>query len=203
MNTLAPVKAKKPNMKSAIERMGEGTYGKEVDRVDWPYYDELTLTAGVNEYTLFNQSQGKTLAQTNYFGNGIFPQAQEFRIKALKIEYLAAGTKTSADIISLYKLLWDSTLQFQIQNKPPSYQKTMFEAMGIPMGFHVTPGVAGDNESIMSYGRFLGIDPLNRQIFLAALTPWTTKINFYGALPAALLGDRIRISWNGILRRLV
>jgi hypothetical protein len=131
------------------------------------------------------------------------PQAQEFRVRAVKVEYLSTSTKATAAVENLYQLLFDGVLQLTIQNKPPSYQRTLFEAMGIPLAFHTVPSVAGDSEGIMSLGRFVGIDPLNRFILLAALTPWTMKVSFNGTIPAALIGDRIRVSLAGMLRRLV
>lgn len=197
--------AKQPNVNKKIADFQRGTYGREVDKVDWTYYDTLVLDPAVLEYTLFNSSQGKDLSQTNYFGNGIFPQAQEFRIKAIKLLYTGANVKDTAGVTGLYTMMEKSTLTFQIQNKAPSYQKTLQEIFGIAMGFHFVPTVAGNNEGIMAFNRFIGIDPINRAIGLAALTPFTVPVKFYGAgaIPAAFTGDKIKVCLTGILRRLV
>jgi hypothetical protein len=74
--------------------------------------------------------------------------------------------------------------------------------MGFSTLFHVTPTVAGNNESIMSLGRHLGIDPLNKHITLAALTNFEVRLSIPAALGAiSLVNDRVRINLNGILVR--
>jgi hypothetical protein len=190
-----------PSAEKNITELGEGTFGRERDVSDWSYYDTLTIDPTNSEYTLFNQNAGRSLAETNYNGNGLFPQAQQLRIKAFKVFYRANGTKNSNDITSLYQLLEQSTITLQIQNKAPSYQKTLMETFGISMGFHATPTVAGDTELIMSLNRFVGIDPLNRAIVIAALTPFTVNIKFYGPIAAGLTGDKIKIALSGLLKR--
>ena len=197
MNAPATVRRRRP------EQLDKGTYGQEIDRVDWTYYDTLTLDPAVSQYILFNSSAGKDLSLTNYNGNGTFPRAQKLRIKAFKVEYTSNSVKNTAAIDSLYQLFNRSTIQLTITNQPPSYQKTLMETMGIPLAFHATPTVAGNNELIESFGRFLGIDPINRAIVLAELTPFTVPINFYLPVPAALAGDQIRIGLAGMLRRYV
>lgn len=188
-----------PNVNSTLVTLQQGTYGRAVEVLDWSYYDTMTINPALSEQHLFQLSTaGKTLDQTNFNGNGAMPQGQELSVKALKIQYVQSAGKAAADIDAFYQFLSTTTLQVKIEGKASQYTKTLMEIFGIPIAMHVNAG-----EFVASYGRYVGIDPLNKKILLAAQTNFDIIINTWQAIPAALANDRIRVILSGILKRAV
>ena len=194
-----PAPTPKPSVNQTLINLQQGTYGRAIEKLDWSYYDSFPVNPAIQEQKLFvvNTTQ-KTLDQSNYPGNGQLPQGQEFLIRAIKVQYVSITTKAGVDINSLYSLLSTTTLQFTIQGKASQYTKTLLEIIGLPLAFHVSGA-----EFSQSYGRFVGIDPLNVKIKIAAQTNFEVTLNHWTAPAAALLNDRVRIILSGILNRAV
>jgi hypothetical protein len=192
---------------NALTEMQRGTYSALGEKLDWSYYDSLTLAAAGTEFSMFQVPIGggataKTLADTNMTTGGTLPQGQKFRVRAIRAEYLSHNQKATASIDLLYQFLRAVTVRFFITGKDAIFSKPLTEVMGIPMLFSVTPTAAGDNLLISSMGRFVGVNVLNVPITLASLTNFEVRINYPTALGAtAIVGDILRISLAGILVR--
>lgn len=187
------------NVNKTLVKLQQGTYGRAVEVLDWSYYDSYLISATILENNLFQLSTtGKTLDQTNFTGNGSLPQGQELSIKAIKLQYVQAAGKAAGDIDSFYQFLSTTTLQFRIEGKASQYTKTLMEIFGVPISLHVASA-----QWVQSYGRFVGIDPLNKRIKLAAQTNFTVQVNSWTPPAAALVNDRIRVILSGILTRAV
>jgi hypothetical protein len=192
---------------NALAEMSLGTYASTGEKIDWSYYDSLVLTATGTEFSLFQVPIGggatpKTLADTNMTNGGVLPQGQKFVVRAIRAEYLSHNSKGSADIDILYNFLRAATVRFFITGKDALFSKPLTEVMGIPMLWHTLPTVAGNNESISSMGRFVGVNVLNVPITLAALTNFEVRINIPAALGAvSIVADVLRLSLAGILVR--
>jgi hypothetical protein len=190
----------------AMNRLDNLTYSNLGEKLDWSYYDKLVLAAAGTEFTMFQVpvgQGGKTLADTNMKTAGQVPTNQGFIIRAVRAEFLSHAVKATADLELLYNWLRVVTVQLFIDGKDAIYQKPLTEIMGIPLLFHVTPTVAGNNELIGSMGRFLGINPLNIPIMLGRNTHFEVRITYPTALGAVnIVGDELRISLGGILERL-
>lgn len=192
---------------NALQSLQRGSYSNLGEKLDYSYYDTLTIAAAGTEFSLFQNPIGsgatpKTLSDTNMTMGGMIPQGQKLRIRAIRAEYLTHAVKATADIIILYNWLRAVTVRFFITGKDALYSKPLTELMGIPILFNVTPTAAGDNLLISSMGRFLGINVLNVPITLAAMTNFEVRINYPTALGAvSIVGDFLRISLGGILVR--
>jgi hypothetical protein len=187
------------SVNQTLVKLQQGTYGRAVEKLEWSYYDSFAVNPAVLENRLFVVSTAvKTLDQSNFSGNGSLPQGQDFAIRAIKLQYVQSAVRVAVDINSLYTFLSTSTLQFKIEGKASQYTKTLMEIMGLPIGFHVSGA-----EFASSYGRFVGIDPLNIKIQLAAQTNFDVTINHWAPPAAALTNDRVRVILSGILNRAV
>jgi len=187
--------------------LGRGTAAPIGEVMDYTYYDSLLLAAAGTDFSLFQVPIGggavpKTSAQTNMISSGVIPQNQHLVVRAIRAEYLSAGVKASADIDTLYTWLQSVVVRVFISGKDALFYKPLTEIFGIPMLLHVTPTVAGDTELIAAMGRFLGVNPLNIPITLAALTTFEVRISYPTALGgAAIVGDSLRIGLSGVLTR--
>jgi hypothetical protein len=188
----------------AITNMQRGTYSAFGEAIDWTYYDTATLAATTTPLRMFQAglTSGKTLDATNFPQNGMIPAGQNFQVWAVKIAYIAQAVHATADLIALYKALNAMSLELVIGNKAPLYQKNVGDVFGAPMFFNITPTAAGDNLLVTSVGRFIGIEPLNKPIILAAMTPFAINVTPWTAPAAALAGDFVRVSLLGKLDRL-
>jgi hypothetical protein len=145
----------------------------------------------------------KTIELTNMTGAGVIPNGQKMEIKAIKAFYVSQAVKATAGITTLYSWLASATVRLFITGKDSIYTKPLIEVLGIPMLWTTTPTVAGNNEVIMSTGKFHGIDVLSRKITLAELTNFEVRLTWTTALGGGnvLIGDQIKIGLAGILNR--
>jgi hypothetical protein len=197
---------------NAMEAMNTGTYKGDGDILDWSQWDRFQVdgTTPVLVHRLFQQGLGspggvagnKNLADTNMVGNIGIPQGQKLYIRAIKVFYKAVEIRTEAECVSIYQLFADTTINLSIPGKDTYGQWSLDEIMGIPTSVVETPSTAGDNYSLLSTGRHIGILPLNLPIVLSSLVNLTCEVVHQVAPSADLDDDVIKISLNGILERL-
>lgn len=196
-------------MDSNAINLNQGTYGEFANVIDHSYYDRLTLVAAGTSFPLFQVPLSgtvgaavKTIADTNNPLGGMIPKGQLFKIFSIKASFLSHAVKATADIDTFLNWLGSAVLSLSVLGKAIMFQRPLFEVMGIPIAFHVTPA-ATLNELQMSVGEFRNGIPLNIPIILAEQTPYEVRIDYPTALGGgnALLGDFIRISLDGILFR--
>jgi len=184
-----------------------GTYLPGGEKLHWTYYDTATLVATGVSYSLFQTQLGagatpKTYAQTNLTSAGQIPKGQKFTIHAISLEFLSHAQKVTADIQLLFTFLTTSWIRFIIPGKDSLYTKTISTILGTPVLWSTTPTVAGNNELIMSIGRFVGVDRLSIPIIMEEQTPFEVRLEYPTALGATnIVGDFVRVNLNGILDR--
>jgi len=188
---------------ASLARFQRGTYGAGGEKIDWSYWDTLTLAAATAAFRLFVNpvgSGGKTLADTNMTSSGSMPQGQHFTVHAIKLFYVTHAAVATAAVQALYSYLRNTTLDIVIPGKYSMGQWTLLEVMGAASLVALTPTAAGDNIPLIS-PRYHGVFPLNTPLVLAALTPFEVQINCQAASGAALDGDKLVVSLNGKLIR--
>ena len=143
----------------------------------------------------------KTLADTNVQGGQGLPVGQKLYVNAIKLLYTSTSATglDAAGVNSLQEMLEQSVLTVEIAGKANYGQWKLNEIMGAPIQAQVAAAATLNN---FSYGRFLGIYPLNLPIVLASQVFFNVTINHTVAPAAALDGDWLTISLSGILERL-
>lgn len=190
-----------------LQNLKKGTHSIYGEKLDWTYYDQISLISTSTSYKLFAQAEGqgtpaKTLNQTNMNANGQIPTGQRLTISRLKIMYLgiAAGSAPLANIIHFYNFLANSVLRFYITGKDALLSITLQELLGAATLIPEVP--AGTFNIPIIQPHFHGIFPLNKKIVLAEQTQFHVDIDCYASTPnAALNTDTVRIGLNGILER--
>lgn len=186
-----------------LQRLGRGTYGSGGEKIDWSYYDSMTLLSTLSVYRFFTIPLGqssKTLDVTNMTTAGQLPQGQRFTIHAIKLFLTSAAAIGTATIQMIYTFLAKSTIEFIIPGKDSLGTWTLQELMGSASNIAVTPTVAGDNVDI-NRPRYHGVFPLNTPIVLASLTPFEVRCTFHTATNAAIDSTIFKVSLNGKLER--
>jgi len=189
--------------KEALDKLQTGTYGLEGERLDWTYYDTVTLAAATLTTRLFTNplgTAGKTLDLTNLTQAGNIPQGQQLQVKAVKIFYKSAAVKATAAVQSFYDMISQTTVSIKLANKETMGQWTLQELLGASTLFALTPTAAGDNIPLIQ-PKYHGIFPLNNKIILAALTPFEVTVVHHVAVNAALAGDFLKVGLAGTLIR--
>lgn len=183
----------------ALENLQSGTYGTEGSLLDFLIYDRITLAVATLSHTMFQApvgQAGRTLADTNMQQAGVVPQGQNWKIHALKISIHGVAPAAAAVQQDLINLLNESTGQFIVNNKAAQYQAPLAEMLGLSLG--EVPTITQGNAA---FGVVKGITPLNREITLAALTPFQFVVNHWTAPAASLVGYKIRIGLIADLAR--
>lgn len=192
-------------MPQGREVVSSGTYDwARAEKLEWSYYDSMVIdaTTPTLEYRLFQAAYGstaaKTLARTNMRTAGIMPQNQKLTAYVLKVAYIGSAVRTSFQ--KILNLLNNSVLQVFISGKDAIYEKTLSEVFGIAMNVTEETGAANivTNPFV---NKFPGLDRLNKQIVLAANTPFEVKITLTAAPDASLNNDLIRVALSGLLLR--
>jgi hypothetical protein len=182
----------------------DGTRSKRSgDKFDYTYYDTATLAVATTSHRLFTQQLGgaKTLADTNMKVGSQIPSGQKLIVHALKIDYIGKTTKATADLLSYYNMLDQTTLQIILSGKDDYGTFRLTELMGAHQYLALTPTAAGDNiDRVQAIAK--GVFPFNVPITLAALQTFEILITHQTAVAAALATDRLVVGLNGKLIRL-
>jgi len=176
----------------ALANLQQGTFGTEGSMLDFPVYDRIKLVSTTLAHTMFQApvgQGGRTLADTNMVQAGVVPQGQNWRIHAFKISFFLGISMTDAIQLLVMAILNNTTFNFIINNKATQYQWVLNEMLGI--SFSASPAITQQSGVV---GVIKGIVPLNREITLAALTPFRVEINHWVAPDAGIDNAEIRVS---------
>lgn len=193
----------------ALDSLSTGTYKDSGDIIDYSVYDRLDMLSTTLEHQLFVTGVGgndpagniKTLADTNLVGSNGLPVGQKLYVNALKIFYTSTDVEgwDAADINALQEMIEQTTLTIEISGKANYGQWKLNEILGVPVQGQ---GVVAALGQLASYGRFLGIYPLNLPIVLAQQVNFRVIVEHHAAASDLLDGDWMTISLSGILERL-
>lgn len=197
----------------ALEAMNTGTYKGSGDILDWSIWDKAIIdgTTPTTEHRLFTNGLGsndaagnvKTLADTNVQGRqGGIPQGGKLYVKAIKVFFWFDDEASEAVYQSFLDMVETTTLDLRIYGKDSYGQWGLDELFGMPTKGIVLPAAAGDNNPPMSWGRYLGIMPLNLPIVLASNTTFYVEVRHWADPDAALDDHLLKVSLSGILERL-
>jgi hypothetical protein len=187
----------------ALQNLATGTHSAFGEKIHWSYYDRLILAAAGTVFPFFQLpiGPGRTLADTNMTTAGVIPVNQNFKIRALTVNYAQHADIATATIALIYAFIRDVTISMSINGKAPTFQFPLTSLMGIPLLAHTTPA-ATITDILQSSGKFSGVFPLNVPITLAAQTNFVVNLEYPAALGAiAIVGDFLKISLDGILER--
>ena len=112
------------------EKFTGKTYGGETDvRNPYVYYDTYVLDAAATPAVLFNNAAAKVLSLSNYPYQQL-PSAQSFDVTGLRISYYAHALMADATQQLMIDFLNQCTLQVQIVNKVPTYERNVAALIG-------------------------------------------------------------------------
>lgn len=193
----------------ALNSLSTGTYKDSGDIIDYSLYDRIDMLSTRLESLMFvagvgqNDPDGnvKTLADTNVQGSNGLPVGQKLYVNAIKLFYTStvATGLTTALVNSLQEMIENTVLTIEISGKANYGQWKLNEIIGVPIQAQVAAAGSLNN---LSYGRFLGIYPLNLPIVLAQQVNFDVRIQHLVAPAAGLDGDWLTVSLSGILERL-
>jgi len=186
-----------------LAKLQDGVYGNEGEVLEWSYWDTADIAAATLTHRLFTSGLGvggKTMADTNMTTSGTMPQGQHLIVDAVKIMYAANDAFATADVLSFYTMLSETTASIEIANKKSMGQWTLQELLGCSLLNPLTPSAAGDNIPMIQ-PRFTGVYLLNEPVTLAALTTFEVTITHHVAPAAALADDRLKIALSGLMIR--
>lgn len=175
----------------ALESLQQGTYATEGSLLDFLTYDRISTLSTTLAHTMFQApvgQGGRTLADTNMVQAGVVPQGQHWKIYALRLSVLAPVVVDEDVMLAINAMLSETTMNFVINNKATQYQTPLMEFLGMSLG--VAPVLT---QAAGSFPVVKGVIPLNRQLVLAALTPFRVEINHWTAPDASIDGTKIRI----------
>ena len=201
--------AEQSRTSNAQAELASGTYMAVGEKLDWSYYDTQILQVANLSHTYMTQGVGKpfttgaikTIADSNILSENL-PEGLKFTIKAIKIFYLSAITKTSAALLEWFQLMHQGVLTFKIANKDAIWQTTLAEAISLNTAIIHHPAVAGDNDTNGQMNIIRSAYPINVDIVIAARTNWKILLEHTVAPGATVANDRLKISCQGILERL-
>lgn len=193
------------NPEQVLQNLGQGTYGRQVERLDYTYYDTAILAAATLQHRLFTQGLGgstnKTLDITNMPTSGQMPQGQHLSVRSVKVQYMGSAAKGTAFLTDLALAIARSTVEFIIPGKSDLGVWTLQEVIGYKLGISIVPTVAGDNIAYPALNCYAGEYKLRVPIVLASQTPFEVRITHQTAVAATLANDRLQIGLNGVLLR--
>jgi len=176
------------------------TYGKEVETKNpFYYYDTHILDAAVVPVTLFNNAIARNLSQTNYPYQQL-PAGQSFDITGMRVSYYSHAL--AADATQQLFLDWinNVTVQVQIVNKVPSFERNLAALLGGQVQMVTAPAltVGSRNLSVWTGNTLV---KFKEKIYVDRQTPWFVRLQRDVANNAALTGDWLRVEMQGILRQ--
>lgn len=195
-----------PQRPNALRKLADDSaYSKTAAEVlDWTYYDTIKLVSTTLVHRFFINplgSGGKTLADTNLTLAGILPQGQNMKVKAIKLFLTGADAHTETDLLNIFIMLKNTTIEFVIPGKDSMGTWTLQEMFGISTAVQLTPSVAGDNIP-MPQARYTSIFPLNKAIKIGATQAFEIRLTHHVAPNSGLDNDTLMVGLNGRLVRM-
>lgn len=190
---------------TALQAMQENSsYSKKSAEVlDYSYYDTMILSATLTN-RLFVVPLGqanKTKSDTNFTLAGTLPQGQNFKVFVMKLFYLSTAIRSTAEVLSWYKMLYETTIEIKIPGKDTMGLWTLAEVFGVPSLFSLVPTVAGDNIPIIQPS-MPGKITFNCPLKIGSVQSFEIQIEHQQPVAQALYGDKLKCSLNGRLVRL-
>jgi hypothetical protein len=195
-----------PKINPTLERMQSGTQMSMGEKIDWTYYDTVTIANAIARHRMFTVALGggvpaKTLAETNMLVQGLLPQGHKLFTKALKVFYTAPTGMDSENVQMIYDWIEKTTIEIKPSGKDSLGTWKLIELFGSPLQIAVIPTVPGDNIQ-QNQSRVVGIMPLNKTLILAALASFEVSLETHFVQNAELDGARFTLGLNGQLDRL-
>lgn len=189
-----------------LERMQSGTQMSMGEKIDWTYYDTVTLLNTTNQHRMFTVALGggapaKTLAETNMLVQGLLPQGHKLYVKALKCFLTLPSGMDSENLQMVYDWIEKSTIEIKPSGKDSLGTWKLIELFGAPLQLAIIPTVAGDYIQ-QNNSRLVGIFPLNKVLILAALASFEVRLESHFTQNAELNDGRFTFGLNGRLDRL-
>jgi hypothetical protein len=187
-------------MPGGLQRLQRGTYSDRGDRNGWTYWDAITLNHVASYFRMFQLawSGTKTRDLTNMKTAGQIPANQNFQVRSISVQYIAAAARTT--LVPIHKLLAETVCEIIINGKDASYQKTLAQMLGL--SFLVENATGAANIVTQPFvDTIKQADKLSVPITLAANVPFEVDLTCTVPNAAALDGDIIKIGLNGMLLR--
>jgi len=188
-------------------KLNEGTWGPDVEVLDWVMYDRFALLAATQEHILFNLQEGGTragaaltAADTNNIGGVPLPIYNKFTIWEITVQYQAIALRNNA-ALQLVLDLWRQTIvRFLINGKDEMFRLPLYY-FASAFQFTLVPTVAGDNITPPGLATYEGIFKMKIPIVLQMQTPWEMRVQLIAASGGGLDGDLIDFMLRGELDR--
>lgn len=190
----------------ALQRLqAAGSYSdSEGEKLDWTYYDTIALLSTTLMHRFFAiplGQAGKTLADTNLPNAGLLPQGHNLRIHGLKAWYVGTDALATADLLALYNMLNNTTIEFLVPGKATLGTWRLAEIFGSPMLATCIPTTAG-NYIQQVKGDFKPVFPLNFPINVGAVQSFEVRLTHHVAPAAELDADKLVFGLRGRLLRM-
>lgn len=194
-----PTAVQEQKRRQVSQKLEGRTYAASVEVKDpFVYYDTHILDAGTGEVVLFNNASGvKPRSQTNYLFQQL-PAGQAMDVYGLRVLYTSVTALADASQLALMTWLNRTILQVQINNKVPSYERTLAGLIGGSMQVVTAPAVTVNSRNLTQWtANTLVI--FKKKIFIDQNIQWTVKLQREVANNAALTGDYLRVETIGRL----
>jgi PhoPQ-activated pathogenicity-related protein len=188
----------KKKRETVDEQLNNKTYSASVEIKDpWVYYDTYVLDVLASPAVLFNNAVAKVRSLSNYTYQQL-PSGQSFDVKALRVSYNSITALTDVAQLALITFLNVCTLQVQINNKVPSYERNLGALIGGQMQVVTAPAVTVGSRNLSIWTGSTTVK-FAKKIMLDQTTQWTVNILKDAAAAAALTGDNLRVEMIGKL----
>ena len=176
------------------------TYGKGVEVKDpFVYFDTHILDAAVVPVTLFNNAIARNLSQTNYPYQQL-PAGQSFDITGMRVSYYSHALATDATQQLFLDWINQVTVQVQIVNKVPSFERNLAAMLGGQVQMVTAPAVTVGSRNLSVWTGNTMIK-FKEKIYVDRQTPWFVRLQRDVANNAALTADWLRVEMIGKLRQ--
>jgi hypothetical protein len=180
------------------EKLSNQTYSGAVEVKDpWVYYDTYVLDALVPPTVMFNNAVAKARSLTNYTFQQL-PSGQSFDITGMRVSYTSITALTDVAALALLAFLRVAVLQVVINNKVPTYERTLAGLIGGQLQVITAPAVTV-NSQILSKWQADTVVHFKKAIKLDQTVQWTVNILKDAANAASLTGDYLRVEMIGRL----
>lgn len=191
------------NMRKALnaeQQLRIGTYGEDGQALWWSYYDSFLFdSTGANtlQQLFFTEgiggASGKTLADTNFRGQGTIPSGQKLEADALELYYVPSSTKTLAQWQNIIDMISTGYLIVDISTKSNQLELPLAQMFGSSM-----PVATSDiNANPLARAPFNTVWELPIPIVLASQTTFNITMAWSTAPNASLDGDKVFLSFVG------
>jgi len=175
------------------------TYAASVEvRDPFVYYDTHVLDAATGTVVLFNNASGtKPKSQTNYLFQQL-PAGQAMDVYGLRVMYYAHAAVDDAGQLALMTWLNRTVIQVAINNKVPSYERTLAGLIGGQIQAVTAPAVTVNSKNLSQWTANT-IVQFKKKIYIDQNIQWTVSLLREVANAAALTGDYLRVETIGRL----